>query len=439
MRVNLPYSRQRRYLTGMDWMVAALDTMTNRNTGGHNTFQLVLELKGALDPVRFRSAVEAFTSRFPVLAGRPSRDWTLAPYWKIPPAGQPVNVPVEFCQVEEQDLFLRLEESANRTLPDCRTHLAFRVFQVGLDRQFVAAQFDHHLFDATGAELFLALFHAWARGEACEERIRQISLKEPAHLRDWMQKFEAGKQLMRMLTRLSGVPLKCLPRPIPLRGRKTRFRILSFTEEQARAIQGRADREAGFLMFMPYALAASLQALGPAFARRGTLGTEFLVSVSVDLRTRETLAAKVFFNHMSFLFFQIPERLIADRARLMETLRLQMYEQIKSGFPKALDDSSMLMRIMPLAPLSRLMLKPLRGEFASLGFTCVGKSGYPGNRFMEAELVNLIHMPLVPVPPGVGFFINQFDSRMNAVLSYLDGMLTSEDVQRLDDDVRRVL
>lgn len=439
MRLNLPYSRHRRYLTGIDWIVAALDAMTHRATGGHNTFQIVLELKGALDPNRFRSAVETFTARFPVLAGRPSRDWTLAPYWKMPAAGHPVNVPVEFIPAGEQEVFSRLEESANHQLPDGRTHLAFRVFQVGPARQFIAAQFDHHLFDATGAELFLALFHDWAMGEDCEARISRISLKEPAHLSDWMHKFEAGKQLMRLLTRIAGVPLKCLPRPIPLQGCKTRFSVMAFTEEQARAIQGRADREAGFLMFMPYALAASLQALTPAFVRRGAPGREYLVSVSVDLRTRETLATKVFFNHMSFLFFQIQESLVADRKQLLESLRLQMYEQIKSGFPKSLDESSMLMRIMPLTPLSRLMLKPLRGEFASLGFTCVGKGGYPVNRFLEAELVNLVHMPLVPVPPGVGFFISQYGPKMNAVLSYLDGMLTGEDVRRLEEDVRRLL
>jgi hypothetical protein len=116
-----------------------------------------------------------------------------------------------------------------------------------------------------------------------------------------------------------------------------------------------------------------------------------------------------------------------------------MYEQVKSGFPKALHESSMLMRLAPLPLLSRVMLRPLRGEFASLGFTCVGKSGYPFDRFGEAELVNLIHMPLVPVPPGLGVFINQFGSKMNAVLATVDGMLDDEDIVKFREAIRRLL
>ena len=439
MRVSLPYSHNRRYLTGIDWTIGALYAMTRQSTGGGNTFQIALELKGTLDPVRFKAAVESFVAQFPVLGGRPSRDWTLAPYWRMPRINPSLSVPIEFAQVSETDAFALLEQSANRAMRDADTHLAVRVFHVGVAHHYVAVQFDHRLFDATGAEAFLTLFHRWTLGEDCAALIQKVSLEEPAHLCDWIQKFEAGKQLIRLLNTFAQSPLMILPRPSPLKGRKTRFVVMEFTAEETRAMIERANQEAGFLMFLPYTLAVSLQALAPAFARREAQGKEFIVSVSLDLRTPETVAAKLFFNHLSFMFFQVPVDLIRDRKALLDALRIQMYEQVKSGFPKALYESSMLMRILPLKFLSRLMLKPLRGEFASLGFTCVGKSGYSAGRFMEAELVNLVHMPLVPVPPGIGFFMSQFGSKMNAVLSYVDGMLTEDDVQRLQADVRRLL
>ncbi len=439
MRVSIPYSANRRYLTGIDWTICALGAMSEQATGGGNTFQIALELKGALDPVRFQAAVESFVSQFPVLGGHPARDWTLAPYWKMPPAGRRVNVPVEFVVVGSDDVVGRLEQSVNQKFPDRVTHLAFRVFRVTESRHFLAVHFDHRLFDAAGAEAFLGLFHDWSTGQDCRARIQQIALKEPAHLDDWMQKFEAGKQLVRLLNKFAETTIRVLPRPVPLMGRKTRYKMMSFNEVESQAIINRANQEAGFLMFMPYTLAVSLEALAPAFSRAGAQGQDFLVSVSVDLRTPEMVKTNLFFNQVSFLFFQIPVELIQHRKPLIDSLRVQMYEQIKSGFPKALHESSMLMRIVPLKPLSRMMLKPLRGEFASLGFTCVGKSGYPYSRFMELELLNLIHMPLVPVPPGIGFFINQFGAKMNAVLSYVDGMLADDDAQRVLDDVRRLL
>jgi hypothetical protein len=159
----------------------------------------------------------------------------------------------------------------------------------------------------------------------------------------------------------------------------------------------------------------------------------------VDARTRETAAQRLFFNHLSFLFFHVPEASVGDRQNLLAAIRTQMYEQVKSGFPLALSESSMLMRILPRSVLARLLLWLMNGELSSFAFSSVNKRGYPASRFMDADVANLFHMPLVPVPPGIGLFVNEFGSVMNVVLSYLDGMLSSEDVSRFDADLRRLL
>jgi hypothetical protein len=69
----------------------------------------------------------------------------------------------------------------------------------------------------------------------------------------------------------------------------------------------------------------------------------------------------------------------------------------------------------------------------------VGERGNSIVRFMDAEVTNLIHMPLVPAPPGIGLFVNQHAGRMNMVLTYVDGMLADEDARRILDDARRLL
>jgi hypothetical protein len=254
-----------------------------------------------------------------------------------------------------------------------------------------------------------------------------------------MRKFEVGKKLVRLLREARDSTIAVLRRPKPLKGRRIRFGILELSEAETAAIMKRADREAGFMMFMPYALATALQSLIPTFERSGIRGRDFFVSVSVDLRSPETAPRHIFFNHLSFLFFRIPVALTADRPLLLGAIRAQMYEMVKSGFPQAVYESSMLMRILPAGILSRLMLKPLRGEFASLGLACVGKDGYAGTRFMGAQIANLVHMPMVPVPPGIGFFVNQYGGKMNVVLACVDGMLSEDDVRTMLANVRRLL
>lgn len=438
MKVRVPYSKTKRYLSGIDWVIGALDHMSHRVTGGSNASQIVLELLGTFDDRRFRAAMAEFVRLFPTLGGHPARDWNLAPYWRMPRRGRPVAVRVETQTVSEPELLAALEKSVNSPFVRRGEHLVFRVFQVSNTRRFLAMHFDHRLFDAEGAESFLDLFQRWYAGEDCRARLAGLALTEPAHLSDWMRKFEAGKQLVRLLRSFAQTTLAVLPRPAPLTGRGFKFSILEFDEEATLAVTERANREAGFLMFMPYALATAIQALDRTFKARRVPGRDYIISVSVGLRTPETVAAQLFFNHLSFLLFRIPAEMAGDRGRVLEQLRVQMYEQVKSGFPRALAEASLLMRIVPASILSHVLLWPLRGEFASLGFSCVGKGGYTLPGFMEAEVDNLFHMPLVPVPPGLGFVVNRFGNRMNAVLSYVDGMLTDEDARRIQDDVRRL-
>lgn len=438
MKVCVPFSKTRRYLTGIDWTIGALDHMTFRATGGSNASQIVLALAGKFDDHRFRAALTEFCHQFPVLGGRSTRDWNLAPYWKIPRAGKVAPVRIDSRSVSRAELHMALAESVNSLFARSNEHLAFRVFHVEDDQHYLAMRFDHRLFDAQGAESFLDLFQCWYSGENCQARLAAISLIEPAHLCDWKQKFMAGKQLVRVLLALAKTTLAVLPRPVPLKGRTFKFSLTTFDATETQAVTERAYREAGFLMFMPYALASAVQALDGTFKTRAPEGQEYVVSVSVDLRTPDTAVSRLFFNHLSFLIFRIPTAVAGDRRRVLETIRSQMYEQIKSGFPRALSEASMLMRILPPALLRRVLVKPLRGEFASLGFSCVGKGGYAQSLFMETRVDNLFHMPLVPVPPGLGFVVNQFGSQMNAVLSYVDGMLDEEDVQRIQDSVRRL-
>jgi hypothetical protein len=439
MKVSLPFSSTKRYLTGMDWVIGALNEISRRTTGGTNASQIVIELDGPFDAERFRSAITDFGRKFPVLGGIIGRDWNFAPCWKMPRPGSAPAVAVEIETVAEADILAALTRSANAPFPGRRDHLVFRVFLTGGPRHFVAMQFDHCLFDAHGAEAFLELFHRSYRGEDCSARLAGISLTEPAHLCNWMRKFEAGKLLVRKVRSFTDAALVIFQRKGKLRGRAFRFAVLKFDEQETQAITDRAYREAGFLMFMPYALTAVVQALDAVRRRNGIAGNDYLVSVSVDLRTPDTAAAKMFFNHVSFLFFRVPVAAAGDRRQALDAVRTQMYEQIKSGFPQAMAESSMLMRIVPMSVLGRLMLKPLRGEFASLGFTCIGKGGYACPEFMEARVANLFHMPLVPAPPGLGLVVNHTGKRMNVTLSYLDGMFSDEDIRNIKDDLRRGL
>jgi hypothetical protein len=46
-------------------------------------------------------------------------------------------------------------------------------------------------------------------------------------------------------------------------------------------------------------------------------------------------------------------------------------------------------------------------------------------------------MPRVPMPPGIGFFSNFFNGRLNLVLSHLDGLLQDTDIVMIEQGIRQ--
>jgi len=73
---------------------------------------------------------------------------------------------------------------------------------------------------------------------------------------------------------------------------------------------------------------------------------------------------------------------------------------------------------------------------ATFAFSHLGKSSYQHPMFMNRKVTELFHMPRVPVPPGLGFFSNYYNGRLNLVISYLDGLFREDEVQMLDQRIR---
>ena len=422
-------SRRKRYLSGPDWVIATLDRMLKETTCSGNMSQIVLLLNAPLDGEMVRNRLNSFVARFPVLQGKVSRDSRLTPYWKIPPAVRRdvafKVTPVANLAVTEV-LFTLLMEAANSSFRDAADHLAFHLFTAA-DRSVLAMTFDHRIFDARGAESFLQLFQQSLNGD---EVSGDLSFSSSMELTQWRKKFLAGRNVNRRIIALS----RSTPRALPVqagRDKGFRFRLLSFDRDETAAIYDRAYREAGYLMESPFFLAAITRTMHDLFGARLGDGSSYLIPVTTDLRTGKSPMEEMFFNHVSYLFYQIPVAEGMAMPELVTAFKQQMYDQVKSGFPRDLAEASLLTRIAPLGLLGKLIHLPLKGKMATFVFSHLGKSSYRSREFMGADIGNIFHMPRVPTPPGLGFFSNTCDDRLNLVISYLDGLFTDEDLERL--------
>lgn len=428
-------SKRKRYLSGQDWVINTLDRMMKDATCTGNMSQIVLMLKTDQDRQTIQDHLNRFIKQFPVLQGNVARDVKLTPYWSIPQS-MAQDVSLTLSQVADcscpEAILPALMRTANGSFHGEQEHLLFHLFTDG-KQCALAMTFDHRLFDARGAEAFLNLFQQRLNNNGVSG---DISFTSSMALTQWTKKFLAGRSVNRRIIALSKSSPQFL-QVMPGRDKEFKYRLMTFTRQETSSIYDRAYAEAGYLLESPFILSVITLAMHRLFQTRSNNGTSYLIPVTIDLRTGQDPLQEIFFNHVSYLFYQIPLQSTEDLKALIALFKQQMYDQVKSGFPKDLAEASLLTRIAPLRVLGRLLHIPLKGRMASFVFSHLGKSAYQSDRFIEGSIDNLFHMPRVPVPPGLGFFSNYFNGRLNLVISYLDGLLGDHELNDLETGIRK--
>jgi hypothetical protein len=262
-----------RYLNGIDWVIAGLDRSLRRATGCGNWSQLVLELDGELDLESFRSAVQRYASAFPVLYGRAVRGWQLAPLWRMPVRRKRSTVFVEKQVLPDdvlwEDVVGRLGRCVAVPPGSPGRYIGFNLLCT-TKKTFLAFRFDHRLFDARGAELFIqGLFRYFSDGTLALPPLVHVSPEKP-NLRPWIEKFKSGEHIVRMLhqQRHTAAPFDIDARTssfVP----NFRFTLISLSKPETDALTRRAYEQAGYLMLTPWLAACMTDALGNVLQASG--------------------------------------------------------------------------------------------------------------------------------------------------------------------------
>ena len=433
----IPSSKNKLYLSGCDWIISTLDYIMKSTTCAGNISQVVLILDSVVDRTEFQNRLGRFISEFPVVYGRIVRDITICPYWRIPGKSEhSLNFTYYSCSNEEEMLAL-LGRCVNKPFKNESDHLAFHLINTGSQKSCLAMTFDHRLFDAGGAEFFIGLLQQYLENDNSPAVSKGITLNASAHLSGWIRKFLSGRNVNRKVIALSKNPPEMLPISTG-KNKFFKFRLISFDRQTTDAVYDNAYKEAGYLMEMPYLLASVVQAVHAVFKNRGLSAGNYLSTVSIDMRTGADFKQELFLNHVSYLFFQILSGILEDKDKIIHSIKMQMYEQIKAGIPRDMMEASHLTRIAPMAFLKKIIDMPLNGKLATFIFSHLGKSPL-SPEIMGAKIENVFQMPRVPAPPGLGFFSNHYNGRLNMVISYLDGLISDDEAAVMEHQIKQGL
>ena len=438
-------SAQRLYLSGADWNVTAVSRGTKDLTGRKVMFQVAVFVNGDPGGKRLEDAFRSFCGRFPLLWGRPARCWSLAPCWWQPQAAMP-GLPIRVGRSSlpdsstDENLVRHLETLSNRHAARPNWSVALDTVRMGHQRTVLVFSFDHRVFDGAGSEAFINLFIRSVNGTAEEGEFPvQMQAASGHRLGGWGRRFRSLR-VVRRLMRVLGEGETCrLKLPTDTFNRSNRFRVETFDAAAAAQIREQACKVAVDMMLTPYLLATAATALRHVFTAGEHGKGKFVVTVMAARPSSGERPQRLFFNDSQLHYVQFSHRLAARRDELAVELLGQLVQQERDGVPDAIEESNLLMRILPVRWFWQVLTRFYRSSLPSFGMTILGETGISETEVLGCRVCERMHFPMMPVPPGIGLMLSQSNGGYHLVLSYIEGVLSDAEAAEVMSSLRAML
>jgi hypothetical protein len=434
LNLSFPYSPNRRYLTGIDYLMGAMSHGLGRHTGIGVFSQAILEVEGAISEKLLRDALDQILLRVPLLHGRQFRDWhNLAPYWDAPAAAKNSEIPLRVVDLqahESERAEQLLADHGNAAFDADWRHARFLLVRLGQERSRLGVVFDHRLFDAFAAETFFRLIDLTWQGKL-DEVAPRIKQTEPAHADNWVRRFKSGQTLNRLYLQIRKLVVCHLPKPPGMAFRPNRFVHDELTPEESAEFIRKAGAEISVPIISPSATARAVLALRQVLPSMSATGLDYMVFTTANLRVPGQEWETFLFNHIALLPYWLPSQGETNVRDAAIEIRDQFFEHMKKQVPFALDDAAALGRIMPHFIGGRLLPIMASGKICSFYFACLRDSGFSGETFLGLPTVNLIHKPLALSPPGLNICLTYFRGHFNLIVSYIEGYMDDPTARRL--------
>jgi len=418
-------------LVGMQWLWRGLRLSNNT--------VLVVECDGPVDPERVRRAIDRFLDLCPWPASRLTRPFPWgALHWAAGERSGLVPPPVRQRSVASDAQLQDALESELDAAIDPRREPPFRVLIVdsgadpGRRRWLMVLTWFHPLMDPRGGQNLLTHLGELDRREGHRpgraSGMTFVSAPDPRPLRE---RGRIARRSLRYMRALAACPPISLGTGLATPGR-VRFRQEAFRE------RGSADGDPRTTREISWRLALVGRAMAELWQRRGLPDAPFLVPISVDLRPKGD-PGPVFGNLLAFHFARFRPSETTDLPELTRALRRQMTDALRDGQIEANAVAMDFLRYRPLRWMLREL--PWTASRETFSFNCADIGDFPLSRepLFDRAVTNAYHAPTILPRPGIGVFFNRCGDRNNLVTSWVEGVVSEDEVNRVMDVVREGL
>ncbi len=144
-------------------------------------------------------------------------------------------------------------------------------------------------------------------------------------------------------------------------------------------------------------------------------------------------------NCVSFLFYRLPENVLADVPQTVKCLSTQMKSQIGDGIPQRYTMFLNMMRHIPLWLYYFLVNRTGKGVFASFLYTSTGDN-FNELRSLFGEPVRDLNMiPALTFPPGLTFVFLKHDNELNINIAYSPDVINNNELHLIEEKIKEIL
>jgi len=422
-------------LTGADCFLRAFDGEVRRSAGASHLSQLVLRLGPGFDPERLREQLAKAAEEAPILRAPIRRPWPFgAPVYDLSRAPRAPLPRVSKVQGLAPNLSNSVPEVFCERLNDRFASrrgelLRFDVvpYDGGAAGTDVAMTWVHMLFDGAGSEAFVRWLDERFRGvRAAGELPAGDGLGDVAPPPMGAGRGRQAQAWQRHMRGLAARPPRSLAGPLRRERQALRYDVETYSPDDTAAVVARAKQKAGFLTPMLFYLAAAIRAHDAVFRARAVDPGSYVVPLPVNLRPKGAEGA-IFRTHVSMLWFRVAPEEARDFDGLLELLKAQRRDAIKSGLVEAGAAAMDYARYAPARLYAHMARRSFHGELCSFFFAWTDQFLPGQDSFRGAPIVNAFHTPSVPPSPGSGAILSIRSGRLNLTHVYQQGVVSGEE------------
>ena len=431
--MRLPYFRNRTYLSGIDWIICGIDNFLRKTSGVGNHSTLIIRLKSKLSEGLLEARLNDIYKKLPILSSKIKRDkLNLAPYWYYSKRHKNTYNISEYKINNEEEFDHIKTKILNEGFKTKYHHLKFHLLN-GTGKYYLFMTFDHKVFDAHGAEMFLELLSR--EPNQFRDKLIEVKQTNAAKLINWQEKFDAGKDIQRHLIHMSAKDNKdsglCSIQEIlkSIKPQTQRSQTIIYSEKETDQIKKNSEKTAGFMMETPYFLAVCTRAVETELYKEEH-PMYYSIPMPIDMRKSNLGLRKLLRNHLSFMFLQVEVNGKDTLKDLSFKYRTAILNEVRNEYPEKLQKATRLARICPLGILRRFMELSMKGKVCSFAFANLGES-LECKELQGMKVEHISHMPRIPTPPGIGFFFNIYAKKLQFTVTWNKSIIEKNQVDAI--------